>query len=206
MKILELFCGTKSFANVCEERGHPSFTVDIDKKFDPDLCKDILNLTPNDIPFKPDVIWASPPCTTFSVAGRSSNYTNFMPNSVKACIGLALVYKNLELIKELKPKYFFVENPMGYLRKFPFMMNYHRNTVTYCQYGDKRMKPTDIWTNHGGWYPKKMCKNGDNCHEAAPRGNKTGTQGLKDNEERSIVPKELCLEIIKACEVGLNEN
>ena len=30
MKILELFCGTKSFTKVAEERGHQTFTVDID--------------------------------------------------------------------------------------------------------------------------------------------------------------------------------
>ena len=78
-----------------------------------------------------------------------------------------------------------------------------RATVTYCQYGDTRMKPTDIWTNHldsplfsKGWKPRPICKNGDNCHVSAPRGSQTGTQGLKDNYERSKVPYELCKEIL----------
>lgn len=31
---------------------------------------------------------------------------------------------------------------MEWMRSLP------RYTVTYCQYGDNRMKPTDIWTNH----------------------------------------------------------
>lgn len=39
MKILELFCGTGSFSKVAESRGHQVFTVDIEKKFNPDLCR-----------------------------------------------------------------------------------------------------------------------------------------------------------------------
>ena len=65
------------------------------------------------------------------------------------------------------------------------------------------MKPTDLWTNlieKELWTPLPMCKNGEPCHEAAPRGSKTGTQGLKNNYERSKVPQELCLEIIKVLE------
>ena len=71
-----------------------------------------------------------------------------------------------------------------------------RHTVTYCMYGDVRMKPTDIWTNNIYWTPKPMCKNGDECHVRAPRGSKTGTQGLKGAEIRSIVPHKLCLEVL----------
>ena len=58
------------------------------------------------------------------------------------------------------------------------------------------MKPTDIWTNNEKWIPRKMCKNGMPCHTAAPRGSKTGTQGLKGNYERSIVPPILCAEVL----------
>jgi len=123
-----------------------------------------------------------------------------MPNNVKACLGLAYVYKTIEIIKNLKPKYWFVENPMGYLRKFPFMKKFHRKTVTYCQYGDKRMKPTDIWTNASHWIVRARCKNKDKCHESAPRGSKSGTQGLKNDIERAIIPKDICQEIVDVCE------
>jgi hypothetical protein len=71
-----------------------------------------------------------------------------------------------------------------------------RHTVTYCQYGDDRMKPTDIWTNNTKWSPRPMCKNGDSCHTAAPRGSKTGTQGRKGNYERSMIPPVLCAEAL----------
>ena len=71
-----------------------------------------------------------------------------------------------------------------------------------CQYGDDRAKPTDIWTNSNDWKPRPQCKNGNpNCHhQPAPRGSKTGTQGRKGSYERSIIPRELCLEVlISAC-------
>lgn len=74
-----------------------------------------------------------------------------------------------------------------------------RHTVTYCQYGDRRMKPTDIWTNNPAWIPKKACSNGDTCHIAAPRGSRTGTQGLVGDYERSKLPHDLCLEILMSC-------
>ena len=70
------------------------------------------------------------------------------------------------------------------------------------------MKPTDVWTNHlkdcfneKGWNPREMCFNGNkNCHhQPAPRGSQTGTQGIKGNYKRSIVPKELCRDILNSC-------
>ena len=66
----------------------------------------------------------------------------------------------------------------------------------------ERMKPTDIWTNHPNPQFKPMCKNGDTCHESAPRGSKTGTQGLKGAKERGVIPKLLCEHIASICERG----
>ena len=93
-----------------------------------------------------------------------------------------------------------------------FMLGIPKTTVWYCTYGDTRAKPTDIFSNNiynlfnpYGWKPRPACFNGNTkCHhEAAPRGSKTGTQGLKDNYTRSKIPKELCIEIIKATEKTL---
>ena len=106
----------------------------------------------------------------------------------------------LQLIKELNPTFYFIENPRGGMRKMTWMQGLPRYTVTYCQYGDKRMKPTDIWTNHPDPQFKPMCKNGDPCHEKAPRGSKTGTQGLKGSKERSVIPEALCQHIVDICE------
>jgi len=73
--------------------------------------------------------------------------------------------------------------------------DYERHTVTYCQYGDTRMKPTDIWTNCKEWKSKSPCKNGSPCHVAAPRGSRTGTQGIKGAKNRGIIPPEIFHEI-----------
>lgn len=206
MRVLELFCGTKSISKVFEEKGHSVFTIDNNPKFDPDLCIDILNLTKRVLPKEwrnPEVIWAPPPCETFSLSGNS--YYHGYPTTSKAYIGLALAYKCLEIIRELKPKYWFIENPRAGLRSVWFMRPLERNTVTYCQYGRNRMKPTDIFTNCGSWIPKEPCKNGEACHERAPRGSRTGTQGEKSTEARGIIPKELCEEIYSACTIGLTK-
>lgn len=63
-----------------------------------------------------------------------------------------------------------------------------------------RMKPTDIWTNHPDPRFKPPCHNGDPCHVSAPRGAKTGTQGLKGSVDRSRIPRELCEHIVDICE------
>jgi hypothetical protein len=60
------------------------------------------------------------------------------------------------------------------------------------------MKPTDLWGEVKGWTPRTPCKNGQGCHEAAPRGSKTGTQGLKGAKDRSRVPYDLGHEILEA--------
>ena len=106
----------------------------------------------------------------------------------------------LDLIGELSPRLYFIENPRGGMRKMEWMAGLPRYTVTYCQYGDLRMKPTDIWTNHPNPRFKPPCKNGDPCHEAAPRGSSTGTQGISGKVGRAVIPAELCDHIVDICE------
>lgn len=52
---------------------------------------------------------------------------------------------------------------------------------------------------------KPPCKNGGPCHEPAPRGSKTGAQGLKNAKLRAVIPKELCDYIVEICTEGENE-
>ncbi len=198
IKVLELFAGTKSIGKAAKELGYEVFSTDYEPKFNTDYTVDLLNFDVTRVPWKPDIIWASPPCTSFSIASISHHWTlDKKPKSQTAVIGYALVEKTLELIKYFEPTYWYIENPRGLLRKFPIMEVLPiRNTVTYCQYGDDRMKPTDIWTNNTKWIPRPMCKNGDPCHIAAPRGSKTGTQGLRNAEIRSMIPPELCMEVM----------
>ena len=210
MKVLELFAGTRSIGKSFEKKGHEVFSVEWDHQHENiDLYIDINDLTSEMVIKKfgkPDIIWASPDCTTYSIAGISHHRIkeesgNLKPISEKAKFSDETIKHVLDLIRELKPKYFFIENPRGGLRKMEFMQDINKYTVTYCQYGDFRMKPTDIFTNHSEPNFKPMCKNGDHCHVSAPRGSKTGTQGIKGKVDRSRIPKKLCDYIVSICEV-----
>lgn len=224
MKTVVFFAGERSIEKPFNAGGHDTFSVDWDRKFENiDLYADILTVTAADIVEKfglPDVIWASPDCTTFSIAAIShhrrknpetgnldpiSKYAKFCDKVDRHVLELIEELNNLRLEKGLRPLIYFIENPRGGMRKMTWMQGLPRYTVTYCQYGDTRMKPTDIWTNHPNPKFKPMCKNGDPCHERAPRGAKTGTQGLKGSRERSVIPAMLCEHIVKICEEYFNE-
>lgn len=202
VRILELFAGSRSIGKAAESLGFEVFSSDINAFEGIDYVIDILNFDTAKMPWRPNVIWASPPCTGFSVAAIGHHWTGgkgaYIPNTDTARLGMAIAQKTLDIIVALQPLYFFIENPRGLLRKMPFMEGIPRHTVTYCQYGDTRMKPTDIWTNSENWKPHPMCKNGSPCHVAAPRGAKTGTQGLKGAYDRSKIPEALCLEILRS--------
>ena len=212
MKVLELFAGTRSIGKAFEARGHEVFSVEWNREFgNIDWYEDIGKITADDIINRfghPDVIWASPDCTSYSVAAisrhrRKNKATGSLdPISDYAKFCDKVNEHVIELIKELKPKYWFIENPRGGMRKMSWMQELPRYTVTYCKYGEERMKPTDIWTNHPD--PKFLppSKNGDPDHVAAPRGARTGTQGLKGSVERSKIPSALCEHIVDICEEG----
>ena len=222
MKVLVFFAGTRSIEKPFIAAGHETFSIDWDKKFENiDLYADILAVTAADILEKfgrPDVIWASPDCTTFSIAAISHHRRknpetgNLDPVSEYAKFCDKVDQHVIDLIRELNPKFYFIENPRGGMRKMTWMQGLPRYTVTYCQYEldkpvqERRMKPTDIWTNHPSPNFKPMCKNGDPCHAAAPRGAKTGTQGLKGSKERSVIPRMLCEHIVYICEKEMQKN
>ena len=206
MKILELFAGTRSIGKAFEAQGHEVFSVEWDRQHENiDLCIDISKLTAEMVLEKfgkPDIIWASPDCTSYSIAGISHHRRKVAGGDLEPVSEYAkfcdITNKHLiSLINELSPKYYFIENPRGGMRKMNFMKGLPRYTVTYCQYGDTRMKPTDIWTNHPKPDFKPMCKNGAPCHVSAPRGSRTGTQGIKGSVDRSRIPTLLCEHIVK---------
>lgn len=211
MKMLEMFAGSRSVGNIAEQMGYEVFSMDIHPFKGIDLVGDILDVNVSDIPFVPDVIWASPPCTFFSVASIGHHWhPDHTPKTENALLGVKIVEKTLEIIRHfeaLNPNVkWFIENPRGKLRKLPVVADLERATVMYCQYSDTRMKPTDIWSNHigsvfnPGWIPRPLCWNGNrDCHhEAAPRGSRTGTQGMDNAYEKSKIPVDLVREILES--------
>ena len=206
MKVLELFAGSRSIGKEAEKQGFDVFSVDINNFKNINLVINILDLEKEMIPFKPDIIWASPPCTYFSVASIGHHWNeDHTPKTKEAELGIKILNKTLSIFKWFPKAKFYMENPVGKMRRK--VKGIDRTTITYCSYGDKRMKPTDIWSNNiydifniNGWKPRPICYAGNkHCHhEEAPRGSKTGTQGLKDNYEKSKIPNQLCKEILLA--------
>lgn len=209
MNLLELFAGSRSVGRIASRMGLHVCSVDV-KPFDGvDLVRDIEFLRPDELPFVPDIIWASPPCTTYSLAAISHHrHEDGTPKTDFAAKSDRLVKNLLTIIEAFPKSVFYVENPRATLRNMSFMRQLPEPvTVWYCRYGDSRAKPTDIWTNNratlmnpDGWHPRAECWNGNTgCHhEAAPRGASTGTQGLANDYERSRIPEMLCAECIGA--------
>lgn len=209
--LIELFAGSRSVGKIAEQMGWDVWSTDIEPFPGIDHVSDFLNVSYTDMPVwngRKIVVWASPPCTAFSIASVSHHWEKtpggaLVPKSEGARLGRELSMRTMNLCLRLQSLFgavFFIENPRGMMRKMWWMQQPHlvRKTVTYCQYGDSRMKPTDIWTNCQAWKPRPMCKNGMPCHESAPRGSKTGTQGLKNNFERSKIPPALCREVLES--------
>jgi len=209
LNVLEICSGSGVMGAAFKSKNHNVITIDVNPDYHPDIVMDCMLLKKDSIPFVPDVVWFSPPCTTYSIAGighhRSKNYETeeVDPISIEAWQSDMMINHVLNVISEWNPKLAFMENPRGGLRKMRFVTSrtgLTRYTITYCQYGDSRMKPTDVWVNDLEVPFKPMCHNGDSCHERAPRHSCTGTQGLKNAYERSKIPQQLCDFIVEYCE------
>ena len=198
MRFLELFSGTGSFSKIARKRGHKCFTIDNNKNFKPDLCKDVLKLRINEILFKPDVLWSSPPCIDYSHAKRKGamfiEYSNM------------LVIKTLSLITALKPKFWIIENPQTSTLKFQyFMIDLPYSDVSYCKYGKPYRKQTRLWNNFGfnGEVCDKNCDFMIGKKHICSVGNARKKYSLKfiNKVDKAVIPEKLCLEIIKQIEV-----
>jgi hypothetical protein len=192
-RVLDLFSGMNGWTEAF--RGEAEvFSVDIDPAFEADAYLDIgdTRAVLGALPWRPDVVLASPPCNSFSTMTMGRMWTPAgEPKHPTAVQGRRLVLATLRLIAILRPTFWVIENPRARLRTIGFLDGIERRTVTYCQLGEQRMKPTDLW----GVFPPGLelpapCKNGDPCHIPAPRGSTTGTQGT-GTAEAGRIPTQL---------------
>ena len=201
--IFDFFAGTGSSTEAFVQRGWDVKTFELDDRFPATEHVDLLHLDADyllRVDGRPDFVWASPPCTAFSVASIGHHWAGgrraYVPKTELAVANQELVAHTVRLIAGLQPRYgWLMENPRGVLRKLPVVRGLPMSTVWYCQYGDDRAKPTDLWGGVEGWLPSRSCRNGASDHAAAPRGAKTGTQGRDGARDRSTVPYGLSSEV-----------
>jgi len=212
LRVLDLFSGLEGWSGPAKARGHEVVTLDFDPRFGADHTVDILTIS--DLaelqldPGKPfDVIFASPPCESFSTGSIGRHWGGgsraYEPKTEQAKMALRIMNHTFDLIDDYVREHprtrFVIENPRGVMRKLA--PRPPSDTTWYCQWGERRAKPTDLWTNirlyADGYWPK--CHNGGTDHDAQSRyywkrkalGQTGGTQGLKDAATRAIIPVRL---------------
>lgn len=164
-------------------------------------------------------------CTPFATISADPRIE---PKHERALLGQSLVEHTLKLIHHLQPQAWVLENPTAMMRRLDILKPYRRHSLSYCNVGEERMKPTDLWLG-GGFRnlslpgvcqtkPKQSNplqgqkvampdgrifvtdQDGHPCHEAASRGSKTGTQGLANAAERGVIPEGLSRLLCDAAE------
>tara|TARA_R110001592_G_C13164786_1_gene749265 strand:+ start:180 stop:821 length:642 start_codon:yes stop_codon:yes gene_type:complete len=211
MRVLELFSGTQSFGKCCDTLGWDVISLDINDNCDIkcDIMKwDYTIYEPDYF----DVIWASPPCASFSRLqnssigkkgkdGRIKTREMIEENMVKN--GDPIVLRTLEILKYLKPSLWFMENPQtGQLKNREYMKDIPYYDVDYCMYCDwGYRKRTRIWTNKKKWKGKKCngrCGNVDNNgrHVISVGGEEIGEDKFTTLKDRYRVPPELIYSLL----------
>ena len=145
MRTLEIFAGTQSFSKGIKRHNNnnETITVDILNKFNPTIQTDILDWDYKSYPSGYfDIIWASPPCTEYSIA-KTVGIRNLE-------LADKLVHKCFEIIDYFKPKHWILENVgTGLLvkRMETIRPNLDSYLVDYCAYGKPYRKRTILWSN-----------------------------------------------------------
>ena len=198
MKLLELFSGTHSVGNVAEELGWDVVSLDLQEA---DINCDVMTWDYTQYPANSfDIIWASPPCETFSHLRRSwigrklkafgdKTVTREMLNEDMILRGVPILRKTEEIINYFQPKYYFIENPKNGKMK-EFIENRPYVDVDYCQYGFDYRKSTRIWTNITFNGKRCVCKK---THKSA-----LGRQDSINRKTKYRIPPDLIKDIFSA--------
>ena len=149
MNLLELFSGTGSVGLIAKSLGFNVISLDLKNA---DINCDILEWDYKQFDRNHfDFIWASPPCTEYSIAKRTGIRNIEYANSI--------VLKTIEIIEYFGFPYFVIENPQtGLLKSQSFMNGLRFNDIDYCKYGFNYRKRTRLWNNLTNWKARPLCK------------------------------------------------
>ena len=167
MKVLELFKGTGSITKYYENKDVEVISLDILEKYQPSICCDIMDFDYKkyDIGYF-DIIWASPECKVYSSMnmmniGENQPYKTKQDLINKQIEDSKFINRTIEIIEYLKPKYYFIENPLSsaiwkYIDNEEYKSKYI--IVDYCYFGYDYKKPTKILTNKTLLNKRCSCK------------------------------------------------
>ena len=158
MRLLNLFSGTDSVATPWREAGLEVISVDIDPRYSPEICEDILQLSYCKLPI-PDVIWASPPCDQYARCRTRAR----RPRNL--ALADSLVAKALEIISYFQRQnpdlIWFVENGQTTILWGREVAKDLTNYVVldYCQYGGPgyRKRTRIAHSENLHWVPRPLC-------------------------------------------------
>jgi hypothetical protein len=169
IRVLELFAGTGSVGKVCKSFGWEVVALDLAGA---DINVNIMDWD-YEKAFPPghfDIVWASPPCRTFSNLRQSWIGRKLKEHNGEVCsaelltrdmerIGVPILRRTQEIIEYFKPKTYVIENPQTGRMKDYLDLPYY--DADYCKYTDwGYQKRTRFWTN-AKWLNKRpllLCK------------------------------------------------
>ena len=197
MRLLELFSGTGSIGRAFEAEGWEVISLDIHPP-----ATIITNIMDWDYQKYPpghfDFIWASPPCTEYSIARTKAKRPRDFDSAD------AIVARTLKIIEYFEPLLWLLESPAtGYLKTRPIMAGLPSQDVTYCRYGYAYKKPTRLW----GLFPfalRPICTHQDPCHNVV-NGRHTSVAQRRGHTLADLysIPPELCRQIARMAQFWL---
>ena len=210
-RCLEFFSGTGSIGRAFERQGWEVVNLDIDPKFGPDVCVDVLywdySIYQSD---HFDFVWASPMCTQYSIARTTGPPRDLL--SADRLVRRAL------LIMTYFGCHWAFENPgSGLLKTRDIVAGLPYYDTSYCKYGYPYRKNTRIWSSLD-LRLRSPCSLRDPCsvlvgqrHPQTAQQSRRGSDPNDTNntctqEQLYSVPAGLCDDIAQVANARIREN